>query len=188
VQLGIRERLEVYLTSRKGWGVRARHDIKKGSFISEYSGVMKVAAQHDEVTEHNWYSFEIATELGTTNYYIDATKKGNVSRFFNHSCNPNMFAVHVYHDDNNDLFGMHICFFAKRDIRGYIDDKHGEELTFDYGDGYWLGKAEKGVSCDCSAKNCRFRTATRGKKRKAAPTVSENIPVKVAEPVAENIS
>lgn len=52
---------------------------------------------------------------------IDATLKGNISRFINHSCEPN--AETQKWTVNGEL---RIGFFSKRDIRA------GEEITFDY--------------------------------------------------------
>jgi SET domain-containing protein len=55
------------------------------------------------------------------NLWIDATKKGNTSRYINHSCIPNCVL------EQWCINGMpHMCFFACEDI------KNGTELTFDY--------------------------------------------------------
>ncbi|EWC89571.1 hypothetical protein PFNF54_01624 [Plasmodium falciparum NF54] len=56
------------------------------------------------------------------NIIIDATKWGNVSRFINHSCEPNCFCKIVSCDQNL----KHIVIFAKRDIAAH------EEITYDY--------------------------------------------------------
>lgn len=52
---------------------------------------------------------------------IDATRKGNVSRFINHSCDPN--AETQKWTVNGEL---RIGFFSKREIM------KGDEITFDY--------------------------------------------------------
>ncbi|GIY63172.1 histone-lysine N-methyltransferase SETD2 [Caerostris extrusa] len=52
---------------------------------------------------------------------LDAANKGNLSRFMNHSCDPNCETQKWTVNGN-----LRIGFFAKRDI------KAGEELTFDY--------------------------------------------------------
>eukprot|EP01104_Vermistella_antarctica_P015786 TRINITY_DN524_c0_g1_i3.p1 TRINITY_DN524_c0_g1~~TRINITY_DN524_c0_g1_i3.p1 ORF type:complete len:244 (+),score=36.68 TRINITY_DN524_c0_g1_i3:877-1608(+) len=54
---------------------------------------------------------------------IDATHYGNVSRFINHSCDPNLSALPV----RVDSIVPHVAFFSLRPIRV------GEELTFSYG-------------------------------------------------------
>lgn len=56
---------------------------------------------------------------------IDAYFFGNLSRFINHSCKPNLKTVIIHNFDDNILFGR-ISFFATRDI------KAGEELTLNY--------------------------------------------------------
>ncbi len=54
---------------------------------------------------------------------VDARLKGNVSRFFNHSCRPNLKAVFVTWGD--EMEGVYHCaFFSTRDI------KIGDELTY----------------------------------------------------------
>lgn len=46
---------------------------------------------------------------------IDANYYGNVSRFFNHSCEPNVVPIRVYYD-HQDLRFPKIAFFAMRNI------------------------------------------------------------------------
>ncbi|EDV19881.1 uncharacterized protein TRIADDRAFT_61660 [Trichoplax adhaerens] len=82
-------------------------------------------------------------------YTIDAKMFGNVSRFYNHSCNPNLFVQTVF-ADSHDLRFPWIAFFAANYIRA------GTELTWDYG--YKIGSVEgKQFVCHCKAKNCRGR-------------------------------
>lgn len=68
-------------------------------------------------------------------YTVDAYHCGNVSHFFNHSCDPNLdtFVVFI---DNPDPNMHHIAFFARRDI------EKGEELMFDYMGGVEPGTVE----------------------------------------------
>lgn len=53
--------------------------------------------------------------------FIDATKRGGIGRFANHSCNPNSY-VAKWFVGNRIRMGI----FAKRDI------KKDEEITFNY--------------------------------------------------------
>lgn len=55
------------------------------------------------------------------NEYIDASKKGNISRFMNHSCNPNCELQKWVVGSS-----MRIGIFAIKNI------PEGAELTFDY--------------------------------------------------------
>ncbi|KAK6325524.1 hypothetical protein J4Q44_G00048660 [Coregonus suidteri] len=58
-------------------------------------------------------------------YYVDATKEGNVGRFINHSCDPNLFVQNVFTDSHDPNFPV-IAFFTSRVV------KAGTELTWNY--------------------------------------------------------
>ena len=58
---------------------------------------------------------------------IDSTHYGNISRFINHACVPNLRVHPVIIDSpSNDLSTHHIALFAIKNI------EKGEELTLDY--------------------------------------------------------
>ncbi|XP_074840346.1 histone-lysine N-methyltransferase SETDB2 [Carettochelys insculpta] len=59
-------------------------------------------------------------------YLLDATKEGNVGRFLNHSCCPNLFLQSVFVETHNRNFPW-VAFFTNRHV------KAGTELTWDYG-------------------------------------------------------
>ncbi|NWS13135.1 SETB2 methyltransferase, partial [Pachyramphus minor] len=80
-------------------------------------------------------------------YILDATKEGNVGRFLNHSCCPNLFAQSVFVETHNRSFPW-VAFFTNRHV------KAGTELTWDYG--YEAGSMpEKEISCQCGVQKCR---------------------------------
>lgn len=79
---------------------------------------------------------------------IDAYEYGSLSRFVNHSCNPNMCTVPIHADRFNDILLPRIFFFAKRDILP------GEELTIDYHVAPLSNK--KGDGCLCGEACCRY--------------------------------
>jgi len=54
----------------------------------------------------------------TDTFCIDAARYGNVSRFINHLCEPNLVPVKVF-VDHQDLRFPRMCFFAMRDIKAY---------------------------------------------------------------------
>ena len=54
-------------------------------------------------------------------FCLDANNYGNIARFINHSCQPNLTPVKVF-AKHQDLRFPHIALFANRDI------KKGEEL------------------------------------------------------------
>lgn len=56
---------------------------------------------------------------------VDSALWGNHTRFFNHSCDPNIYHVPVY-TDNASIMRPLLAFFTNRDV------KEGEELCFNY--------------------------------------------------------
>ncbi len=56
---------------------------------------------------------------------VDSALMGNYTRFFNHSCDPNLLHVPTYIDDASILRPL-LAFFASRDVMP------GEELCFSY--------------------------------------------------------
>merc|ERR1711874_538812 len=72
---------------------------------------------------------------------VDATNKGNISRFINHSCDPNSETQKW--TVNGEL---RVGFFTRRAVA------HGEELTFDYKYERYGQHAQK---CHCRSYNCR---------------------------------
>uniref|UniRef100_H3CM86 SET domain bifurcated histone lysine methyltransferase 2 n=1 Tax=Tetraodon nigroviridis TaxID=99883 RepID=H3CM86_TETNG len=56
---------------------------------------------------------------------LDASKEGNVGRFFNHSCRPNLFVQNVFTDSHDPAFPL-VAFFTSSVV------KAGTELTWDY--------------------------------------------------------
>lgn len=110
-------------TEKKGYGLFAQSFIPAGVFIMEYVGEVLNSKQFEK--RANDYSKQM-----NAHYYfmalrndciIDATKKGNVSRFINHSCEPN--AETQKWTVNGEL---RIGFFSSKPI---MPD---EEITFDY--------------------------------------------------------
>ncbi|KAJ3275475.1 histone methyltransferase set2 [Terramyces sp. JEL0728] len=108
-------------------GSRAGCINRESAFVMEYCG---------EVISMNM--FEKRTQEYSKNRYIDASKKGNVSRFMNHSCNPNC-ALQKWVVGNQIRIGI----FAIKDI------PVGTELTFDYQ--FEVAAAQK---CHCGEENC----------------------------------
>uniref|UniRef100_A0A183TJS3 SET domain-containing protein n=1 Tax=Schistocephalus solidus TaxID=70667 RepID=A0A183TJS3_SCHSO len=82
-------------------------------------------------------------------YVMDAKKMGNLGRYFNHSCNPNVFVQNVFIDTHDPRF-PEVAFFAKRNIAA------GEEMTWDYG--YVVDAVPfKVLYCYCGEPSCRIR-------------------------------
>uniref|UniRef100_A0A671KTB3 Histone-lysine N-methyltransferase EHMT2-like n=1 Tax=Sinocyclocheilus anshuiensis TaxID=1608454 RepID=A0A671KTB3_9TELE len=145
VQAGIKVRLQLYRTEKMGWGVRALQDIPQGSFICEYVGELISDAEAD-VREDDSYLFDLDNKDGEV-YCIDARYYGNISRFINHLCDPNIIPVRVFML-HQDLRFPRIAFFSSRDIFT------GQELGFDYGDRFWDIKS-KYFTCQCGSEKCK---------------------------------
>ncbi|GLJ05151.1 hypothetical protein SUGI_0012200 [Cryptomeria japonica] len=161
LQNGVQVKLEVYKTKNKGWGVRAAEAICRGTFICEYIGEVlngqeanKQRERYDK--EGGCYLYDIGLHIDTNEYQfmeapnpyvIDATKYGNVARFINHSCSPNLVNYQVL-VESMDCQLAHIGLYSSRDIA------FGEELAYDYNYKLFPGK---GSLCHCGAENCRGR-------------------------------
>lgn len=166
VQNGMRFRLQLRWVLAKGWGVFTLDDIPAGSFIASYeaevldeetmgdfdvyyadldyikSAEAPKRSQPDHVSLHSL--------LGDDQVYtLDASTKGNVGRFFNHCCFPNMFVQNVFIETHDPRF-PHIAFFASTTI--FAD----EELTWDYG--YEVGSVpDRIIWCNCYHPQCSGR-------------------------------
>ncbi|XP_047038698.1 histone-lysine N-methyltransferase SETDB1-A isoform X2 [Helicoverpa zea] len=82
-------------------------------------------------------------------YIMDAKVQGNIGRYLNHSCCPNVFVQNVFVDTHDPRFPW-VAFFALSHI------KAGTELTWNYN--YDVGSVPgKVLYCHCGAPNCRGR-------------------------------
>ncbi|KAI1885184.1 hypothetical protein AGOR_G00217570 [Albula goreensis] len=80
-------------------------------------------------------------------YYLDATEEGNVGRFLNHSCCPNLFVQNVFIDSHHRDFPT-VAFFTSRSVTA------GTELTWNYS--YDPGTTpEQEVPCQCGCQSCQ---------------------------------
>ncbi|XP_011300581.1 histone-lysine N-methyltransferase NSD2 [Fopius arisanus] len=134
--------MEPFHTTGRGWGLRALEAIRNGQFIIEYVGEVIDEAEYKRRLHRK-------KEMRNENYYfltidnfrtIDAEPKGNLSRFMNHSCQPNC-ETQKWTVNGDTRIGL----FALKDI-----DK-GEELTFNYN---LATEGETKKPCLCGASNC----------------------------------
>nr|GMD73800.1 histone-lysine N-methyltransferase ASHH3 [Ipomoea batatas] len=130
------------ITEKCGSGIVADEDIKQGEFVIEYVGEVI----DDKTCEERLWKMK---HLGETNFYlceinrdtvIDATYKGNKSRYINHSCCPNT-EMQKWMIDGETRIGI----FATCDI------KKGEHLTYDY----QFVQFGADQDCHCGAVGCR---------------------------------
>ncbi|KAJ7944359.1 Histone-lysine N-methyltransferase SUVR5 [Quillaja saponaria] len=160
LQNGVRVKLEVFKTEKKGWAVRAGETILRGTFICECIG--EVLDEQEANNRRNRYGKAGCSHIYTIDahindmsriteeqaqYVIDSTRYGNISRFINHSCLPNLVSHQVL-VESMDCQRAHIGLYASEDIA------LGEELTYDYR--YELLPGE-GYPCHCGSPNCRGR-------------------------------
>ncbi|XP_033121220.1 uncharacterized protein LOC117120307 isoform X2 [Anneissia japonica] len=145
VQHGIRCHLQLFRTNQMGWGLRALQKIPKGTFVCEYAGELISDAEADRRQDDS-YLFDLDNREGDV-YCIDARYYGNISRFINHLCEPNIVPVRIF-VDHHDLRFPRIVFFTSRDVNAY------EELGFDYGDKFWAIKS-KYFNCCCGSPYCK---------------------------------
>ncbi|XP_058526761.1 histone-lysine N-methyltransferase SETDB2 isoform X2 [Ochotona princeps] len=88
-------------------------------------------------------------------FLLDATKEGNVGRFLNHSCCPNLWVQNVFVETHDRNFPL-VAFFTNRYVKART------ELTWDYG--YEAGTVpEKEIMCQCT-----FQVAEKMEKRTCA--------------------
>ncbi|KAF0297324.1 Histone-lysine N-methyltransferase EHMT2 [Amphibalanus amphitrite] len=146
VQHGITCRVQMYRTTDRGWGVRALKHIPKGTYVCEYVGEIITDSAADQ-REDDSYLFDLDNRDGDT-FCLDARRYGNVSRFINHRCEPNLVPVKVF-VDHQDVRFPRIALFACRDV------EPAEELGFDYGEKFWMVKY-KMFTCKCGSPKCKY--------------------------------
>ncbi len=134
--------VSVFQAGEKGFGLRANTDLSPNDFVFEYIGEVineptfrKRTIQYDEEGIKHFYFMSL-----TKHEFVDATKKGNLGRFCNHSCNPNCYVDKWVVGEK-----LRMGIFAERHI------KAGEELVFNYNvDRYGADPQE----CFCAEPNC----------------------------------
>ncbi|KAF9228124.1 hypothetical protein BS17DRAFT_745368 [Gyrodon lividus] len=134
--------IEIVLTEKKGFGLRVGSDIPKDAFIYEYVGdvvshpsFMKRMREYAEEGIKHFYFMMLQKDE-----YIDATKRGGIGRFANHSCNPNCYVAKWQVGER-----VRMGIFANRFIR------KDEELTFNYNVDRYGHDAQP---CYCGESNC----------------------------------
>ncbi|XP_075707902.1 histone-lysine N-methyltransferase SETDB2 isoform X2 [Rhinoderma darwinii] len=127
--------------------VKVTHTTRSNSVLDLEAGyvsdVSSSSVQRDSKT--NAEPPDLNTEENI--YFLDASTEGNIGRFLNHSCSPNLFVQHVFVETHYKKFPW-VAFFTKSFI------KAGTELTWKYN--YDIGSVpEKEISCLCGHKTCK---------------------------------
>ncbi|KAK4232092.1 putative histone-lysine N-methyltransferase, H3 lysine-36 specific SET2 [Podospora fimiseda] len=134
--------VSVIKTDKKGFGLRANRDLQPNDFIFEYIGEVineptfrNRMMKYDREGIKHFYFMSL-----TKSEFVDATKKGNLGRFCNHSCNPNCYV-------DKWVVGpkLRMGIFAGRHVRA------GEELVFNYNVDRYGADPQP---CYCGEANC----------------------------------
>ncbi|KAL8767445.1 MAG: hypothetical protein Q9209_006031 [Squamulea sp. 1 TL-2023] len=127
------------------WGLYAIENIAANDMIIEYVGE-KVRQQVADMRERQYLKSGIGSSYLfriDENTVIDATKRGGIARFINHSCTPNCTAKIITVDRSK-----RIVIYALRDI------DQDEELTYDYKFEREWGSDDR-IPCLCGSSGCK---------------------------------
>jgi len=127
----------------KGLGLVTKEEIKKGTFVGEYTGELITRQELDSRLKKAKDSMFYYFTLGD-NILVDARPKGNHTRYMNHSCDPNCF-TQKWSVKGSTRIGI----MALRDI------EPDEELTFDYNLDNTNPFGQD--NCRCGSDNCVAR-------------------------------
>ncbi|GMN57388.1 hypothetical protein TIFTF001_026500 [Ficus carica] len=178
--------LQVFRTPKKGWAVRSWDFIPAGAPICEYTGILRKQEDVDTALGNDYIfdidCLQTIKGLGgrerrsrdaskaainsldkhedrcdsVPEFCIDAGSSGNIARFINHSCGPNLFVQCVL-SSHHDMKLARVMLFAADNIPPL------QELTYDYG--YALdsvlgpdGKVKQ-MPCYCGAADCHHPSA-----------------------------
>lgn len=134
--------VSVIKTEKKGYGLRANIDLQPNDFVFEYIGEVineptfrRRMMQYDQEGIKHFYFMSL-----TRTEFVDATKKGNLGRFCNHSCSPNCYV-------DKWVVGqkLRMGIFTSRAVRA------GEELVFNYNVDRYGAEPQP---CYCGELNC----------------------------------
>ncbi|KAF0979969.1 hypothetical protein FDP41_001122 [Naegleria fowleri] len=124
------------------WGLFALETIEKDEMVIEYVGeVIREALsdirekRYEQIGIGSSYLFRLDDD-----YIIDATKRGNLARFINHSCDPNCCAKIIEKDRQKK-----VVIYATKRI------EIGEEITYDYK----FPLEENKIPCHCGSAKCK---------------------------------
>jgi ankyrin repeat protein len=132
--------LEVFRTAHKGWGLRCTTNVQKDTFICTYVGEIltdhEAKLREDHVCQRKSFHFQVGSNV------IDPKRIGNVGRFINSSCLPNLRAT-------STNFGnfTSVSFYTSKKVKSLT------ELCFTY---QWSPYTYPWFTliCRCNAGNC----------------------------------
>ncbi|XP_055297716.1 uncharacterized protein LOC129566121 [Sitodiplosis mosellana] len=135
-------RCAVFITEMKGYGLFASTHIPKNKFIMEFVGEVVAMSEFKrrskEYEKKKLRHCYVMTSSG--NHLIDATQKGNLTRFVNHSCDPNA-ETQKWTVNGECRIGI----FSKRPIQQF------EEISINY---QFERFGKDAQACYCESANC----------------------------------
>ncbi|WOL12385.1 histone-lysine N-methyltransferase ATXR7 [Canna indica] len=124
------------------WGLVALEPIDAEDFVIEYVGEL-IRRRISDIRERQYETMGIGSSYLfrlDDEYVVDATKRGGLARFINHSCEPNCYTKVITVEGQKKIF-----IYAKRHISA------GEEITYNYK----FPLEEQKIPCNCGSQRCR---------------------------------
>ncbi|CAA7041714.1 unnamed protein product [Microthlaspi erraticum] len=137
-----KKRLRFQQSKIHDWGLVALEPIDAEDFVIEYVGEL-IRSSISEIRERQYEKMGIGSSYLfrlDDGYVIDATKRGGIARFINHSCEPNCYTKIISVEGKKKIF-----IYAKR----HIDT--GEEISYNYK----FPLEDDKIPCNCGAQKCR---------------------------------
>ncbi|XVE94333.1 hypothetical protein REPUB_Repub02eG0000300 [Reevesia pubescens] len=134
-----KKRLRFQRSKIHDWGLVALEPIEAEDFVIEYVGEL-IRPRISDIRERYYEKMGIGSSYLfrlDDGYVVDATKRGGIARFINHSCEPNCYTKVISVEGQKKIF-----IYAKRHIAA------GEEITYNYK----FPLEEKKIPCNCSTK------------------------------------
>ncbi|KAK3018199.1 hypothetical protein RJ639_002892, partial [Escallonia herrerae] len=133
-----KKRLRFQRSKIHDWGLIALEPIEAEDFVIEYVGEL-IRPRISDIRERHYEKMGIGSSYLfrlDDGYVVDATKRGGIARFINHSCEPNCYTKVISVEGEKKIF-----IYAKRHIAA------GEEITYNYK----FPREEIKIPCNCGA-------------------------------------
>ncbi|XP_038699609.1 histone-lysine N-methyltransferase ATXR7-like [Tripterygium wilfordii] len=137
-----KKRLHFQQSKIHDWGLVALEPIEAEDFVIEYVGEL-IRPRISDIRERLYEKMGIGSSYLfrlDDGYVVDATVRGGIARFINHSCEPNCYTKVISVEGQKKIF-----IYAKRHIAA------GEEITYNYK----FPLEEKKIPCNCGSRRCR---------------------------------
>ncbi|CAL9242401.1 unnamed protein product [Arabidopsis halleri] len=133
-----KKRLRFQQSKIHDWGLVALEPIEAEDFVIEYVGEL-IRSSISEIRERQYEKMGIGSSYLfrlDDGYVVDATKRGGIARFINHSCEPNCYTKIISVEGKKKIF-----IYAKRHIDA------GEEISYNYK----FPLEDDKIPCNCGA-------------------------------------